>query len=90
MSAINQERLQLLGTPVPEDHRVTPALVTDQNAFGNPSALGQRPTQPRALVFEDIREACVELRRRRYECDRLTHNELMTITGEEYTGKLLK
>ena len=47
-------------------------------------------TRPAALVIEDVREACVELRERGYECDRIIHNELMTSAGEEYTGKLQK
>ena len=44
----------------------------------------------RALVIEDMREACVELRSRGYQCDRITHNELMASTGEEYLGNLLR
>eukprot|EP00975_Prorocentrum_lima_P023300 4898730-Prorocentrum_lima.AAC.1 len=44
----------------------------------------------RALVVEDMREACVELRNAGYQCDRITHNELMASTGQEYTASLLK
>ena len=44
----------------------------------------------RALVVEDFREVEIELRKRNYECDRLTHNELLSSSGTEYTGKLLK
>ena len=44
----------------------------------------------RALIVEDVRVAEVELRKQGYECDRLTHNELLSSSGAEYTGKLLK
>ena len=58
---------------------------------GNAHAKG-KPTvthnPPRALVVEDLREACEELRARGYQCDRLTHNELMSTTGELYSGRL--
>ena len=43
-----------------------------------------------ALVIEGIGEASQELRRCGYECDRITHNELMSLVGEEYIGKLLR
>ena len=46
--------------------------------------------QKAVLVIEDIREACIELRQRGYVCARITHNELMASTGQEYTGKLIK
>jgi len=45
---------------------------------------------PTALVVEDIREADVALRECGYTCERLTHNELLSSAGTEYTGKLLK
>ncbi len=44
----------------------------------------------KALIVEDIRESEIELRSRGYECDRITHNELLSSAGTEYTGKLLK
>ena len=37
-----------------------------------------------------MREACIELRSKGYTCDRITHNELMASTGQEYTGNLIK
>eukprot|EP00974_Lingulodinium_polyedra_P000538 52483-Lingulodinium_polyedra.AAC.1 len=37
-----------------------------------------------------MREACVELRNVGYQCDRITLNELMASTGQEYTASLLK
>ena len=43
-----------------------------------------------ALVIEDIGEASQELVRHGYECQRITHNELMSLVGEEYTGRLLR
>jgi hypothetical protein len=43
----------------------------------------------KALVVEDLREACIVLKDHGYECERLTHNELMASSGEEYLGKLL-
>ena len=52
----------------------------------------QHPQQEKktALVIEDMREACIELRLHVYTCDRITHNELMASTGQEYTGNLIK
>ena len=47
-------------------------------------------TTKKALVIEDVREACIELRKMNYECDRLTHNELMSHAGEEYTNKMIQ
>ena len=44
----------------------------------------------KALIVEDIRQADIELRQNGYECDRMTHSELMSHVGTEYTGKLLK
>ena len=44
----------------------------------------------KALIVEDIREAEVQLRTRGYECDRITYNKLLSSSGTEYTGKLLK
>ena len=44
----------------------------------------------KALIVEDIREAEIELKEKGYECDRITHNELLSSSGAEYTGKLLK
>eukprot|EP00974_Lingulodinium_polyedra_P024633 2384311-Lingulodinium_polyedra.AAC.1 len=37
-----------------------------------------------------MREACVELRSVGYQCDRITHNEIMASTGQEYAASLLK
>ena len=44
----------------------------------------------KALIVEDIREAEIQLRERGYECDRITHNELLSSAGATYTGKLIK
>jgi len=43
-----------------------------------------------ALIIEDIREAEIVLKSQGYECDRITHNELLSSAGTEYTGKLLR
>ena len=43
-----------------------------------------------ALIVEDIREADVALKNKGYACDRITHQELLSSAGTEYTGKLLK
>eukprot|EP00974_Lingulodinium_polyedra_P084252 8157179-Lingulodinium_polyedra.AAC.1 len=57
--------------------------------FQQPLGTDTCPPQ-RAIVIEDVREACIELRRKGYQCDRVTHNELMALTGQGYTGSLLK
>ena len=44
----------------------------------------------RALIVEDIREAEVQLKEVGYTCDRITHNELLSSSGTEYTGKLMQ
>ena len=50
----------------------------------------RRKTHPRrAFIIEDTREACADLRRRQYICDRITHTELMTHTGTTYLGNIL-
>ena len=49
----------------------------------------RRETHRRAFIIEDTREACADLRRRRYICDRITHNELMTHTGTAYLGNIM-
>ena len=43
----------------------------------------------RVFVIEDVREACQDLRKRGYTCDRITHNELMTSVGTEYLGSII-
>ena len=42
-----------------------------------------------ALVIEDIRMACAILRLYGYQCDRLSHNELMMSVGSIHTGNLI-
>ena len=54
-----------------------------------PATEERRETHRRAFVIEDTREACADLRRRRYICDRITHTELMTQTGTTYLGNLI-
>ena len=49
----------------------------------------QTTSQTTALIIEDSREAEVELKKRGLDCERITHNELMTSTGTGYTGKLM-
>ena len=44
--------------------------------------------KPVALVIEDIRMACAILRLHGYQCDRLSHNELMMSVGSIHTGCL--
>ena len=44
----------------------------------------------KALIVEDVRAAEIELKKRGYECDRITHNELLSSAGTEYTGRLLR
>merc|ERR1712242_58772 len=72
-----------------------PPSMTARGEFGSPSGRKQQSFYPQyiqkaALVIEDIREACIELRQRGYVCDCITHNELMASTGQECTGKLIK
>ena len=43
-----------------------------------------------ALILEDLHEADILLRSYGHDCDRITHNDLMSSSGTEYTGKLLK
>ena len=62
-----------------------PLCSVDSYPVGNVSA-----KRLRAIIVEDTREACIALRQKGYDCDRITHNELMASTGEEYTAKLLK
>ena len=42
----------------------------------------------KALIVEDVKVVEKELKGRHYECDRLTHRELLSSAGTEYTGKL--
>jgi hypothetical protein len=65
-----------------QSHPAAPTLGSRGNAHPT--------TKHKALIVEDLREACIILRRNGYECDRITHNELMTSTGEELTGQLIK
>ena len=44
----------------------------------------------KALIVEDVRSAEIELKTSGYDCDRITHSEMLSSTGTEYTGKLLK
>ena len=44
----------------------------------------------RAFILEDVREADILLKSYGHDCDRITHNELLSASGTEYTGKLLK
>ena len=44
----------------------------------------------RSLIVEDIREADILLRSYGCACDRITHTELLSSSGTEYTGKLLR
>ena len=46
--------------------------------------------QPKALVVEDVREACVALRAHNYDCDRITHAEVLSHTGESYFRDILE
>ena len=39
--------------------------------------------------MEDVRQADMVLKEKSYECDRLTHNEVMSSAGTEHTGKIL-
>ena len=48
-----------------------------------PRSTSQRPFK-RALVIEDVRLACADLRARGYHCDRIAHDELLTHIGTEY------
>ena len=72
-----------------------PPSKTARGELGSPLGRKQHTFYPQyiqksALVIEDIREACIELRQRGYVCDSITHNELMASTGQEYTGNLIK
>ena len=77
-------------TETPAMQSVYPTQSGDGN-MPSESVLGSEPSNPRkALIVEDIREAERELKERGYSCDRITHNELLSSDGTEYTGKLLK
>ena len=43
----------------------------------------------RALVIEDQRMACADLRHRGYLCDRITHQEVMAQSGTKFLGDFL-
>ena len=45
---------------------------------------------PEALIVTDMRQAEEQLVHIGYKCTRLTHNELLSGSGTEYNGKLLK
>ena len=45
---------------------------------------------PEALIVEDMRQAERELVHIGYKSTRLTHNELLSGSGAEYNGKLLR
>jgi hypothetical protein len=49
-----------------------------------------KATSTKALIVEDIRRADIVLKACGYECDRITHNELLSTSGTEYTRKLLQ
>jgi hypothetical protein len=46
--------------------------------------------QMKALIVEDAREVEPELRQRGYQCDRITHVDLLSSAGTEYFAKLAK
>ena len=52
----------------------------------NAPKLGNEPKP--ALVIEDVQIASTILRDHDFVCDRLTHNELMSGSGQHYHGKL--
>jgi len=56
-----------------------------------PTTLGERRnTRPgRALVIEDVRAADIALQECGLTTDRITHNELISSAGDEYTGKIM-
>ena len=64
-------------------------MLLTQRATGFDGRVSARASN-KALIVEDIRESDIELRKHGYECDRITHNELLSSAGTEYTGKLLK
>ena len=64
-------------------HSFTPSELGGTRAHSNSAKC-------KALVVEDVREACEYLRTIGFECDRITHAEVMAATGEQYLGKLLK
>ena len=47
-------------------------------------------TSTKALIVEDIRRADLVLKSCGFECDRITHNELLSTSGTEYTRKLMQ
>ena len=46
------------------------------------------PREKTAIIIEDLRGAAEELKCRRYDVERITHNELMASTGEVYNARL--
>ena len=69
----------------PPMHRTRPTFVAKEatDVYGNVNSV-------RALVIEDIREADVLLRSYGHDCDCITHNELLSSSGTECTGKVFK
>ena len=76
------------GTPVPSDSSGLRPLETCFTGSHTPDLSAHMGNK--ALIVEDIREAEIELRSRGYDCDRITHTELLSSAGTVYTGKLLK
>ena len=61
-------------------------LLVDLPKHGD--VLINNPKRGNALIIEDIQTACITLKDYGFECDRITHNELMSGPGELYNSKL--
>ena len=50
---------------------------------------GNAQCRGKAFIIEDIREAEIQLKKIGYECDRITHSEVLSQAGTAYSGKLM-
>ena len=52
--------------------------LADGSGGGMPAiTLPDESQRPKALIVDDISDACIELQQQGYNCDRLTHAELL-------------
>eukprot|EP00959_Pyramimonas_sp_CCMP1952_P424980 8901493-Pyramimonas_sp.AAC.1 len=82
-----------LGGPTPEVSLAPAACARGSGGPGCATAAGKyrssHQCHPHALVIEDLRTACAELRARGCMCDRIARAEVVTSTGTQYLGSVL-
>ena len=65
------------------------SAVRDRAAASSAARETASSARSNALVVEDTRMACAMLRLRTYDCERTSHNELMSAIGSKYVGTLI-